>query len=68
MPTATITSKGQVTVPKEVRALFHLGAGKKIDFRIDESSGFGNHCPHKQDGKGSVWSAAAASALAPRQC
>lgn len=39
MPTATITSKGQVTVPKEVRELFHLEAGKKIDFQIDEQHG-----------------------------
>jgi antitoxin PrlF len=39
MPTATITSKGQVTVPREVRALFHLEAGKKIDFQIDEQHG-----------------------------
>jgi AbrB family looped-hinge helix DNA binding protein len=39
MPTATITSKGQVTVPKEVRTLFNLGAGKKIDFQIDASNG-----------------------------
>jgi AbrB family looped-hinge helix DNA binding protein len=39
MPTATISSKGQVTVPKEVRVLFHLEAGKRIDFQIDESSG-----------------------------
>jgi len=34
MPQATLTSKGQVTVPREVRELLHLKAGDKIDFTI----------------------------------
>lgn len=34
MPTATITSKGQITIPKEVRS--HLGVvpGDRLDFAI----------------------------------
>lgn len=32
MPTATMTSKGQITVPKEVRDDLHLEAGSKVVF------------------------------------
>jgi AbrB family looped-hinge helix DNA binding protein len=32
MPTATITSKGQITIPIEVRNALKLKAGDKIDF------------------------------------
>ena len=32
MPIATMTSKGQVTIPAEVRAKFRLHAGTKVDF------------------------------------
>lgn len=39
MSIATITSKGQVTLPKDVRTKLHLDAGEKIDFRVDEESG-----------------------------
>jgi antitoxin PrlF len=34
MSTATMTSKGQITVPKEVRDALHLEAGTKIQFQI----------------------------------
>jgi antitoxin PrlF len=34
MPTATITSKGQVTIPLEVRERLRLEAGDKIDFHF----------------------------------
>ena len=34
MPTATMTSKGQITVPAEVRAKLGLRAGVKIDFVV----------------------------------
>ena len=33
---ATITSKGQVTVPKKVRDQLHLKAGDRIEFLVDE--------------------------------
>ena len=36
MSTATLTSKGQITLPKEVREHLHLGAGDQVDFQIDE--------------------------------
>jgi antitoxin PrlF len=32
MPTATVTSKGQITIPAKVRLSLGLGAGDKIDF------------------------------------
>jgi antitoxin PrlF len=32
MPTATITSKGQITIPVQVRTALGLSAGDKIDF------------------------------------
>ena len=35
MATATLTSKGQTTVPKEVRDHLSLKPGDKLDFRID---------------------------------
>jgi antitoxin PrlF len=34
MPTATLTSKGQVTVPKEVRDLLKLKKGQELDFQM----------------------------------
>jgi antitoxin PrlF len=37
MPTATLTSKGQVTLPKEVRQNLHLQAGSRVDFIIEPS-------------------------------
>ena len=38
MPTATITSKGQITIPIEVRKSLRLNAGDKIDF-LDTGNG-----------------------------
>ncbi|HXA18655.1 MAG TPA: type II toxin-antitoxin system PrlF family antitoxin [Thermoanaerobaculia bacterium] len=34
MPTSTITSKGQTTVPKEVRDVLDLGTGDKLTWEI----------------------------------
>lgn len=36
MPTATLTSKGQITIPKEVREAMHLKTGHRVSFRIRE--------------------------------
>ena len=35
MPTATITVKGQTTVPKEIRDFLKLNPGDKVDFIIE---------------------------------
>ena len=34
MPTSTITSKGQTTVPKEVREVLNVGIGDKLTWEI----------------------------------
>ncbi len=36
MPLATITSKGQVTIPKSVREQLGVKSGDKVDFRVSE--------------------------------
>ncbi len=36
MPEATITSKGQITVPKDVRKALNVQEGDVLDFAIDE--------------------------------
>ena len=38
MTTATLTSKGQVTIPKQVRESLHLHAGDRIEFLVHGSS------------------------------
>ena len=35
MPSATVTSKGEVAIPKEIRDYLQLDTGSKIDFVID---------------------------------
>ena len=37
MALATLTTKGQVTIPKEVRESLHLHSGDKIEFFVKES-------------------------------
>jgi antitoxin PrlF len=37
MSAATITSKGQITIPKDIRALLNLHSGDKINFIVEES-------------------------------
>ncbi len=36
MTTATITSKGQITIPKAVREHLHVAEGDRIDFHFGE--------------------------------
>ena len=36
---ATITSKGQVTLPKPIRDKLHLKPGDKIEFILDDDDG-----------------------------
>ncbi len=38
MATATMTSKGQVTIPKQVREQLHLHAGDRIEFLVHGDS------------------------------
>ena len=40
MPTATLTSKGQITLPQPVRIALGLEAGDKIDFVPEANGGF----------------------------
>jgi len=35
MPTATLTSKGQITLPKQVRERLRLRPGDRVDFLLD---------------------------------
>lgn len=34
MPVATLTSKGQVTIPKSIRDFLRVGAGSKVTFEL----------------------------------
>lgn len=36
MPTSTVTSKGQTTIPKEIRDHLHLKPGDRVEFVTDE--------------------------------
>jgi AbrB family looped-hinge helix DNA binding protein len=35
MPSTTVTSKGQVTIPKRIREFLRVKSGDRIDFDID---------------------------------
>ncbi len=37
MPTATLTTKGQLVIPKPVRDLLHLHPGDSLDFLVQEN-------------------------------
>jgi len=36
MPSSLITSKGQTTIPKEIREYLHLQPGDRVDFVVEE--------------------------------
>ena len=36
MPSSTLTSKGQITVPKEIRDKLKLKTGQQLDFQIGD--------------------------------
>ena len=37
MSVSTMTSKGQVTIPADIRRCLHLKPGDKIDFQLEEN-------------------------------
>jgi AbrB family looped-hinge helix DNA binding protein len=45
MSVATLTSKGQITLPKSIRTKLHLETGVKIAFQYDETKKRGEFYP-----------------------
>ena len=46
MPSATLTSKGQITLPKAIRDLLRLSAGDRVDFIVRDDATV--PCPSKR--------------------
>ncbi len=38
MVATTITSKGQITIPKNIRAMLHLYSGDKVEFFVNDTN------------------------------
>ncbi|PYM16965.1 MAG: AbrB family transcriptional regulator [Candidatus Rokuibacteriota bacterium] len=36
MPSATVTSKGQITLPKAIRDMLRVGTGDRVDFVVQD--------------------------------
>lgn len=45
---ATITSKGQITIPKKIRNDLHLGVGDKVEFILDKNQQSAHIIPQHQ--------------------
>ena len=43
MPTSTLTSKGQITLPKEVRTRLGVRPGDRVEFVIEDTGGVRLH-------------------------
>ena len=43
MAQATMTSKGQITIPKVIRDRLQLTAGEKVDFIVTDNLGVSKH-------------------------
>ncbi|MDR1426352.1 MAG: AbrB/MazE/SpoVT family DNA-binding domain-containing protein [Bifidobacteriaceae bacterium] len=54
METATVTSKGQITIPVEVRRKLRIQAGSQLDF-IEEKPGQFAIRPPNGEAEGPVW-------------
>ncbi len=37
MATATVTARGQVTIPKQIRKLLRLDRGSRVEFTVDKA-------------------------------
>jgi AbrB family looped-hinge helix DNA binding protein len=61
MTTSKVTSKGQTTIPKEVREALHVGAGDRLAF---ESQGDGTVLVRKIEAFDVTWHEAISSTFA----
>jgi antitoxin PrlF len=48
MPIGTLTSKGQITIPKQIRERLRLETGRRVEFNVD-SKGNVILTPHSKD-------------------
>lgn len=57
MAIATVTNKGEITIPKEIREYLKLSDGSKINFVIDRD-GQVKIIPRSRPGRKFIWNAA----------